>query len=151
MGWVDIKREISWLGRSPPYFVHSNSRKELANRLSELGFDIFTIDGKKIRSVNEFFSEASKVFGFPDYFGKNWDAYYDCWRDFDVQSETSVALLWDNPDYSVKKNNCDFVKCAFELLSISDAYKKETNTYRMQQFEVFFLGAENGYIPHRYK
>lgn len=39
------------------------------------------LDGRVCRTRAAFFSEVARVLRFPDYFGRNWDAFYDCLRD----------------------------------------------------------------------
>jgi RNAse (barnase) inhibitor barstar len=57
---------------------------ELADleRLTEqLGMNLFILDGSRTRNKQEFLEHAAAVFGFPGYFGKNWDAFTDCLTD----------------------------------------------------------------------
>lgn len=51
------------------------------------------IDGSKMGSVEAFHDEVAKKLDFPDYYGKNMDALWDCltgWIDYDMR------LVWDN-------------------------------------------------------
>lgn len=54
---------------------------------------IITLDGKKIKKKSH--NYLKKVFDFPDYYGKNLDALYDCLTDISV--ETEIHLI--NSDY----------------------------------------------------
>ncbi|WP_338848555.1 barstar family protein [Massilia sp. W12] len=36
------------------------------------------LDGKKIRDWDSFHDECQQAFGFPDYYGRNMDAWVDC-------------------------------------------------------------------------
>ena len=49
---------------------------------------IITLDGKKIKKKSH--SYLKKVFDFPDYYGKNLDALYDCMSEMD---ETRIIII----------------------------------------------------------
>ncbi|GAA2719114.1 barstar family protein [Actinocorallia aurantiaca] len=58
------------------------------------------LDGRASRTRAGLFTEAARVLNFPDYFGHNWDAFYDCLRDaappaFSV--DHAEELLADEP------------------------------------------------------
>ncbi|MDO5825542.1 MAG: ribonuclease inhibitor [Methanosphaera sp. rholeuAM130] len=55
--------------------------------------NVITLDGKKIKKKSH--SYLKKVFDFPDYYGKNLDALYDCLTDISV--ETEIHLI--NSEY----------------------------------------------------
>ncbi|MBO7719434.1 MAG: barstar family protein [Methanosphaera sp.] len=54
---------------------------------------IIILDGKKIKKKSH--SYLKKVFDFPDYYGKNLDALYDCLTDISVETEIHLT----NSDY----------------------------------------------------
>ncbi|POM27765.1 Barstar (barnase inhibitor) [Actinomadura rubteroloni] len=46
------------------------------------------LDGRDCRTRAALFTEAARALAFPDYFGRNWDAFADCLRDLDRSSLT---------------------------------------------------------------
>jgi ribonuclease inhibitor len=44
--------------------------------------DAVTIDVGSIKSRLELHAVLARALGFPDYYGKNWDAFNECIRDF---------------------------------------------------------------------
>lgn len=60
-----------------------------------------------INSENELLKQLNKQLKFPEYFGFNWNALYDCLRDFHWIEEHKIILVHDNdlslsdPDFSI--------------------------------------------------
>jgi ribonuclease inhibitor len=54
---------------------------------------LYTLQGSHIQDVETFYREVSKVFAFPDYFGNNLDALYDCLSEY--EGETVVWTEFD--------------------------------------------------------
>lgn len=47
----------------------------------------------KVKDENDLFRELNDILAFPDYFGDNWNALFDCLRDFSWISKRGVALV----------------------------------------------------------
>lgn len=58
----------------------------IVDRLVEMLVDLTVkvVDGRRCRSKQELLSEFAASLGFPDYFGRNWDAFHECINDLDV-------------------------------------------------------------------
>jgi hypothetical protein len=55
---------------------------------------VAVLDGEAAGSRDGFFTEIARDLHFPDYFGRNWDAVYDCLTDFNwLPAEGYVVLL----------------------------------------------------------
>ncbi len=59
------------------YLLKSNALVAKISSLSTIHY-FFYIDGEDIRTKETFLKNASEVFGFPDYYGRNWDAFEEC-------------------------------------------------------------------------
>jgi RNAse (barnase) inhibitor barstar len=55
--------------------------------------DIVVLDTRQARDKASFLEAAARDLGFPDYFGRNWDAFEECLRDFGMQ-RTPVLVVW---------------------------------------------------------
>jgi RNAse (barnase) inhibitor barstar len=55
--------------------------------------DLVVIDLARARDKNAFLTAAAKALLFPDYFGHNWDAFYDCLLELENRQEKGF-LLW---------------------------------------------------------
>jgi RNAse (barnase) inhibitor barstar len=53
------------------------------------------LDGEAAGSRAGFFTEIARVLRFPDYFGRNWDAVYDCLTDLHWLPAEGYVLLLD--------------------------------------------------------
>jgi RNAse (barnase) inhibitor barstar len=53
----------------------------------------FVAQISKVVSKDKLLNELSRTLNFPDYFGNNWDALFDCLRDFSWIKEKGIALV----------------------------------------------------------
>ena len=58
-------------------------------------FIIAVLDGTVAATRAGFFQEIAHVLSFPDYFGRNWDAVYDCLTDLTWLPATGYVLILD--------------------------------------------------------
>lgn len=149
MAWFNIRDEIPWLPRSELHFVDQTSEKQLTDALSRLEFAIYTVDGESISSEQEFFRSSKNVFGFPDYCGLNWDAFHECFGEFDADGSKRVAVIWQNAHVSAQKGLYGFCRVLHELLNLQAAYKVHPDDEGVEQLEVFFVGSGEHFIGAR--
>ncbi len=78
--------------------------------------EIFTIDAYDILNWDVFHNEFAKKFDFPDYYGRNMDAWIDCMSDvcmgrdmLTINIENAKILEKQAPDILAALNNC----CSF--------------------------------------
>jgi RNAse (barnase) inhibitor barstar len=57
-----------------------------------------TIDGSGIRSKADFMAAVAAAMSFPDWFGANLDALYDCLRDLSWLPPGEHVLVWRHPE-----------------------------------------------------
>lgn len=69
----------------------------------------YTIDGEDFNGVETFYDELSKIFAFPDYFGRNLDGIYDCLTDIDDE----IELIWLNHKKSKDELSKDTTQAGF--------------------------------------
>jgi RNAse (barnase) inhibitor barstar len=56
------------------------------------------IDGTRIRSKGDFYDAVAVALSFPDWFGRNLDALYDCLRDLSWLPAGEHVLVWSAPE-----------------------------------------------------
>jgi RNAse (barnase) inhibitor barstar len=56
------------------------------------------MDGTRIRSKDEFYDAVAAALSFPDWFGRNLDALYDCLRDLSWLPAGEHVLVWSAPE-----------------------------------------------------
>jgi len=59
------------------------------------GFEVLTIEGDSIGSKEELLDAIAEGFGFPDWFGRNWDALEECLRDLDAVNDGYALVITD--------------------------------------------------------
>jgi RNAse (barnase) inhibitor barstar len=68
----------------------------LASPETYVNSDEFIIHLKDVHGEDNLLNELSNCFHFPDYFGFNWNAVYDCLRDFHWITNKGIVLVHDN-------------------------------------------------------
>jgi hypothetical protein len=58
-------------------------------------FAVAVLDGNKAATRPGFFQELARALRFPDYFGCNWDAVYDCLTDLNWLPAAGYVLVLD--------------------------------------------------------
>ncbi len=59
------------------------------------GFEVLRIDGSAVSGKEELLDMIAEGFGFPDWFGRNWDALEECLRDLDAVNDGYALLITD--------------------------------------------------------
>lgn len=78
------------------YLVDADQRdRVVAGTGSPALCPVAVLDGKVSGSREGFFAEIARAMRFPDYFGRNWDAVYDCLTDPGLFPDTGVVLVVD--------------------------------------------------------
>jgi RNAse (barnase) inhibitor barstar len=90
--------------------------------------DVFVaeMDGAKVRTLRGFYPRIAKALLFPDYFGKNLDALFDCLCSLEVVGKQEVVLLIRNADRFLEKEKPD--KRTAALAVLRDAEKAENRS-----------------------
>ena len=76
-----------------PTVVPLEEQDQLARRLEEIGFAILKLNSP-MRSELDFHTAIARLLSFPDYYGKNWDAFHDSIREWALQDDAPTAILW---------------------------------------------------------
>jgi len=80
------------------------------------GFALRVVHGKKCSTPAGLFTEFARAFGFPDYFGHNWDAMEECLADLEwLPAKGYVLLLTDAQ--AVLADDEDEYETLLEILS----------------------------------
>lgn len=74
------------------------------------------IDGERIKTTDDFHLEIKEKLEFPDYYGENLDALWDC---LTGSIDLPVTLVWDNADLS-KENLGDEFDRIVDLFSSAE-------------------------------
>ena len=67
---------------------------QLTSALADRNIQARAINGRRLSSKADLLRELAGAFGFPSYFGHNWDALIDCWSDlFWLPARGYVCIL----------------------------------------------------------
>jgi RNAse (barnase) inhibitor barstar len=81
--------------------------------------NFFFINGMNIKDKQSFLMEFSRELQFPDYFGFNWDAFFDCMKDLSwLNTESGLVICYENPENFRKHNSEDWEVANDILLSL---------------------------------
>jgi len=101
----------------------------------------FVVHLSKVKGENELFKQLSDKLLFPNYFGFNWDALFECLRDFHWIEQQRIILVHDDLPELIEKE----LKIYLEILidSIQDWQEGEDHS-----FEVVFSASDKDSIQH---
>jgi RNAse (barnase) inhibitor barstar len=80
------------------YMLYTDMPSDAIGHLArQLGYTFFYIDGEEVTSKEKFLRVAKVSLQFPDYFGYNWDAFFDCLKDMPgtPPSDVGYIILYD--------------------------------------------------------
>ena len=91
----------------------------------------FTINCNKISNINQFHTEAKKVFNFPDYYGNNLDALADVLRDItdDLDKNTPITINFNNFSSLINVIQPDLLA---KIMSVFSCWKSEYPTVKIR-------------------
>lgn len=99
----DVRAELTWLRGAPLHRVHVSGETALDDYLTRFSYRRIEIDGGVMTSRASAHDEVARAFGFPGYYGRNWDAFRDCFGDFASQHATElVAVVWRHMDVAAR-------------------------------------------------
>jgi RNAse (barnase) inhibitor barstar len=84
------------LNGSVKLFWRNEILDKYINEISREGFQIYTLDCSKWNSQN-YHNDLASVLNFPDYYGKNLDAFNDCLSDMTTEG-IGIVLVFKNYD-----------------------------------------------------
>ncbi|MCK5876522.1 MAG: barstar family protein [Candidatus Marithrix sp.] len=100
---------------------------QVSNKLSPIISNSFLIDGNVITNKESFFKEFNKKLQFPEYFGDNWDGFYDCITDLSwIKEDGSYLIIYEN-SFNFQSNNSENWKIANGILFEAVDYWKQQN------------------------
>lgn len=80
------------------------------NRWTPIPAGTIKIDFSDCIYVDDIHGKLKTSFGFPDYYGKNWDALWDCLRDFAQSEERTREVVITGVDQMPKELQVYFQK-----------------------------------------
>lgn len=88
------------------------------------GLDFLHIDCHDAADKNELLATIAETLSFPDYFGMNWDALYDCLTDMAWNPAAGYVLLLSATEY-FEKNHPEEMSTCREIIHAVSLYWKQ--------------------------
>ena len=97
------REELPWLRSGPLLRVHGSALEQLDGFLTRHSYRRFELDGRAMTSRSTAHSELARGLAFPDYYGKSWDAFDECFGDFvEQQAGCLTAIVWHDVDIAAR-------------------------------------------------
>jgi len=90
-------------------------------------------NGVELRSCQLLMENLAKLLCFPKYFGKNWDALYDCLTDLEWMTGTIVVLTIDDADALLQMPNDDLSKFSSVVNRTIDYWQNPPDSTEMKR------------------
>jgi RNAse (barnase) inhibitor barstar len=117
-----ISREAPWVHR-PTGALGIN---EVMERVEAAGGRVVTMDGRRMPTAESLFREYVREFHFPEYFGYNWDAFYECMRELEGIPAPAYLTVVEHSDQVLSENSRDL---AVYLELLADIGKYWSNSF----------------------
>ncbi len=134
---------------SSVFRICENNQELLINNLIGNGFKVYTLNGKNISNVHNFFQEAIKVLPQDPPLGgrTNLDSFVDSiWGGMDEAGYDRVAIIWEKSNNIINKSPNDLSKIVQCFEELSDSFK--TVEYGLDKpiiLKVFLLGSGDAF------
>ncbi len=100
------------------------SINELGTLAKTAGLAFYHLEGMKIEKKEQFLNHVSVVMHFPDHFGRNWDAFYDCLTDMEWSEAKGFLIYFDHTDAFATHHESE-LETVIELFQDAVDYWKE--------------------------
>jgi hypothetical protein len=118
----------------------------IGTAVDELGFTLFVIDAREIKSEPDLIEAFAKSMNFPSYFGKNWNAVLDFTRDLSWTKANGYVLVISNGDDLVPLPNRVFASLIAIVEETVTDWRDARGDYRERSgpvsFHMIFSGGE---------
>ena len=91
---------------------------------------VVRMDGRKTKSIAKFYKKIARKLNFPEYFGSNLDALYDCLTDLSWCEPLDVVVLIKNFEYFLCKEDEEVRNAVLEVF-------KDAKTDQMEEDRTF--------------
>ncbi len=122
------------------YRLRAHTSAETIKRTVEpAGWRVFVLDGDKISDKASFLSQVAKAMNFPQYFGRNWDAFEDSLNDLEWAPAKGYVILYPHAGHFAKSPDWKTVLSIFQV-AVQRWQQAGTSMYVL-------LGGVDGSLP----
>jgi RNAse (barnase) inhibitor barstar len=147
-----VRGELTWIQSGPLYRVHTDALTELSRFLDRWSYRRIELEGTLMTSRREAHNVLKAAFEFPDYYGRNWDAFNDCFGDFVAENDGAlIAVVWRDIETAARTAPATVAEVCWGLLSHAHEYgpRLEPSAGASVWMDVFAVGiGEDFDRPH---
>jgi len=115
-------------GASGVYRCHSTLSEATLGAAAQRGMRVEKVALTGARDKNAFLNAVAKVLAFPEYFGHNWDAFYDCLVDLEHDKGEGLLLLLRDASGFARAQAEEFAAAVDALQDATDFWEGEQKT-----------------------
>jgi len=131
--WIHWAPLLPWVRRgATPTVVPSREHDRLIRELAEVGFTVLLL-AEPLDKEDDFHRAIARLLTFPDYYGRNWDAFNDSVREWALRDDAPVAIVWTGWEQWLRADVPGFVRTVARMTAVNDLPR---------QLEVFMAGPE---------
>jgi RNAse (barnase) inhibitor barstar len=142
VAYADLKTALPWLRGVRVHAAAAGREAEVRAALEAAGFLQRTLEGSRIQGDASFFDEAARALGFPEYFGRNWDAFNDGLGDLVFGATERIAVLWRDADRSLAADAQTVLGATSAFDAVGSPGSEDEDP---AQLEVFLFGSGPGF------
>jgi RNAse (barnase) inhibitor barstar len=138
-----VRRELPWLRSGPLFRVDVAALPQLGEFLDRFGYRRVELDGTRMTSRSAAHGEIARAFGFGAHYGKNWDAFHDCFGDYLAEhgDERPLAVLWRDLAVAAEAAPATTAEVAWALIEVHLETLPTGEGGRSGAVDVFVLGS----------
>ena len=104
--------------------MHEDAVPELSRFLDRWSYRRVELDGARMTSRLDAHNALSDAFHFPNYYGRNWDAFNDCFGDYVADHAGAlIAVVWRDIEVAARTAPATTAEVGWALLNYADAYQ----------------------------
>jgi RNAse (barnase) inhibitor barstar len=105
--------------------IHSPFPPRALEAASQLGAQVAEVALQGARDKNAFLKAIAAALRFPDYFGHNWDAFYECLTDLEQASGTGIVVVLRQASGFARTEPDEFAAAVDALRDAADFWEAE--------------------------
>ena len=112
-------------GAGGVFRCHSMLSDAMLRTAAERGFRVVTVELAGSRDKNAVLAALAKALAFPEYFGHNWDAFYDCLLDLEEETGDGTLLVLRDISGFAKAEPEEFAAAVDALMDAAEYWDDE--------------------------
>ncbi|GAA1370485.1 barstar family protein [Streptomyces beijiangensis] len=118
--WEEVSAARLGIGERP-FLIQREEYLRIRSEFEGPDVTLLEIDASNVTTEEDFLILLGKVYGFPEYYGENWDAFLDCYADVVEADDSPVVMALCGLSNFCESNFRTFIRSVYELESITES------------------------------